>query len=50
VDEHEVGQRYQSVFGPGIGWHTCGFAGWLDERQRRITACLGSAAAGEGAG
>jgi hypothetical protein len=32
VLEHEVGQRYQSVFGSGIQWHTCGFEGWLAGR------------------
>lgn len=32
VDDHEVGQRYQSTFGPRIQWHTCGFANWLNER------------------
>lgn len=41
VDVHEVDQRYQSVFGPGIQWHTCGFAGWLDECASAITACNG---------
>ena len=45
VAEHEVGQRYQSVFGPGIEWHTCGFAGWLSERQKAFTTCMGAPAA-----
>lgn len=35
VDEHDVGQRYQSVFGQGIQWHTCGFEGWLKETAKR---------------
>jgi hypothetical protein len=34
VDRHEVGQRYQSIFGPGIQWHTCGFEGWLAQWSR----------------
>jgi hypothetical protein len=50
VDEHEVGQRYQSVFGPGIKWHTCGFSGWLDEQQRGITTCSQATVAGQVAG
>lgn len=37
--EHEVGQRYQSVFGPGIQWHTCGFEAWLNERKSGLAAC-----------
>jgi hypothetical protein len=31
VEEHEVGQRYQSIFGPGIKWLTCGFEGWAKQ-------------------
>lgn len=42
IAEHDVGQRYQSVFGAGIQWHTCGFAGWLDERAKGSTACTGA--------
>lgn len=30
VNEHEVGQRYQSIFGEGIDWHTSGFENWLN--------------------
>jgi hypothetical protein len=40
VLEHEVGQRYQSVFGSGIQWHTCGFEGWLAERAKGSATCL----------
>ena len=42
VNDHEVGQRYQSVFGAGIQWHTCGFAGWIAERQSGKWACGGA--------
>ena len=42
VDEHEVGQRYQSVFGRGIQWHTCGFEGWLKERGPGAVTCAGA--------
>ena len=45
VTEHEVGQRYQSVFGSGIQWHTCGLAGWLEEKSKGITSCMGVRAA-----
>jgi hypothetical protein len=41
VTDHEVGQRYQSVFGPGIQWHTCGFEHWVEERTNGITTCQG---------
>jgi hypothetical protein len=41
VEQHEVGQRYRSIFGYGIQWHTCGFAGWLDERAKGLTTCSG---------
>jgi hypothetical protein len=39
VEDHEVGQRYQSVFGPGIQWHTCGFSGWVQEQQLGQPRC-----------
>ena len=29
VELHEVGQRYESIFGRGIKWYTSGFEGWL---------------------
>jgi len=45
VTENEVGQRYQSVFGPGIQWHTCGFEGWLNERDRGFGSCTSIRAA-----
>lgn len=41
VMKNEVGQRYQSVFGPGIQWHTCGFEGWLDECEKGRSTCMG---------
>lgn len=37
--EHGVGQRCQSVFGPGIQWHACGFAGWLDKEETCCSGC-----------
>jgi len=42
VNEHEVGQRYQSIFGAGIQWHTCGFEGWLKERTAGMSLCAGA--------
>lgn len=42
VGEHDVGQRYESVFGPGIQWHTCGFKGWLDECAKGVAVCQGA--------
>src|SRR5262249_11502184 len=42
ASEHVVGKRYQSLFGPGIDWHTCGFAGWVDERGKGTAACGGT--------
>jgi hypothetical protein len=52
VADHEVGQRYQSVFGAGIQWHTCGFEGWLNECDRGVTTCMGvpARASGQSAG
>lgn len=41
VGDHEVGQRYRSVFGEGVQWHTCGFAGWLEERAKGMGVCGG---------
>jgi hypothetical protein len=40
IEVHEVGQRYQSVFGSGIQWHTCGFGKWLDEKTRGAQICV----------
>ena len=42
ADDHETGQRYQSVFGPGIQWHTCGFENWIGERENRVMFCKGA--------
>jgi hypothetical protein len=33
ASEHEVGRRYESVFGAGIQWYTCGFEGWLTLKE-----------------
>jgi hypothetical protein len=29
IEKHEVGQRYQAVFGRGIDWQPCGFVKWV---------------------
>ena len=29
LNEHPVGQRYRSIFGPGIEWRTSGFEGLI---------------------
>jgi hypothetical protein len=42
VEEHEVGQRYQSMFGQGLNWHTCGFEGWLTESAAKGSSCRGA--------
>ena len=34
LSEHPVGQRYRSVLGPNLDWHTVGFAGWLREQKQ----------------
>lgn len=39
LTEHDVGQRYQSIFGAGLQWHTCGFAGWLAEAAEGAGTC-----------
>lgn len=33
IDSHPTGQRFRSLFGPGLDWHTTGFQGWLDEQK-----------------
>lgn len=31
--QHPTGQRFRSLFGPGLDWHTTGFEGWLKEQK-----------------
>ncbi|MBI1281775.1 MAG: hypothetical protein GC179_26865 [Anaerolineaceae bacterium] len=33
VENHPTGQRFRSLFGDGLDWHTTGFGGWLDEQR-----------------
>jgi hypothetical protein len=33
IDGHPTGQRFSSLFGPGLDWHTTGFQGWLSEQR-----------------
>ena len=33
LGDHPVGQRYRSLFGPDLDWHTTGFEGWLKEQR-----------------
>jgi hypothetical protein len=42
AENHDVGQRYQSIFGSGIQWRTCGFSGWIDEQRNHSSNCLGA--------
>jgi hypothetical protein len=30
---HPTGQRFKSLFGPDLDWHTTGFEGWLSEQE-----------------
>jgi len=32
--KHPTGQRFQSLFGPDIDWHTTGFEGWLRGQKK----------------
>jgi hypothetical protein len=32
IEKHSTGQRFRSVLGPGLDWHTTGFEGWLKEQ------------------
>lgn len=34
LHNHPVGNRFRSLFGPDIDWHTTGFKGWLKEQKR----------------
>jgi hypothetical protein len=36
LGQHSAGQRFQSLFGPGLDWHTTGFEGWLKERDASV--------------
>jgi hypothetical protein len=33
LEQHPTGQRFRSLFGGGLDWHTTGFGGWLRERK-----------------
>ena len=34
LEEHPTGQRFRSLFGAGLDWHTTGFEGWLQEQEQ----------------
>lgn len=36
LEAHATGQRFRSLFGPGLDWHTTGFEGWLKEQGNTI--------------
>ncbi len=33
LERHDVGQRFRSLFGAGLDWHTTGFEGWLKQQE-----------------
>jgi hypothetical protein len=33
IEKHSTGQRFRTLFGAGLDWHTTGFSGWLKERE-----------------
>lgn len=33
LEQHPTGQRFRSLFGSGLDWHTTGFEGWLIEQK-----------------
>lgn len=33
LDRHPTGQRFRSLFGNGLDWHTTGFEGWLGAQE-----------------
>jgi hypothetical protein len=33
LEQHPTGQRFRSLFGPGLDWDTTGFGGWLREQK-----------------
>jgi hypothetical protein len=37
LEQHPTGQRFRSIFGAGLDWHTTGFAGWLKEQKTKVT-------------
>jgi hypothetical protein len=36
LEQHPTGQRFRSVLGPGLDWHTTGFEGWLSEQGNTV--------------
>ncbi|HYC93639.1 MAG TPA: hypothetical protein VEO54_30825 [Thermoanaerobaculia bacterium] len=40
LEEHPVGQRYRSLFGPDIEWSTKGFDGWLKQYAKKGRSIL----------
>lgn len=34
IEQHPTGQRFRSLFGSGLDWHTTGFEGWLNEHGK----------------
>ena len=36
LEQHPTGQRFRTLFGPGLDWHTTGFEGWLNENSNTI--------------
>ncbi len=32
IEQHPTGQRFRSLFGSDLDWHTIGFEGWLNEQ------------------
>lgn len=33
LEKHPTGQRFRSIFGPELDWHTTGFQGWLKDQE-----------------
>ncbi|HEY3568133.1 MAG TPA: hypothetical protein VGP73_09395 [Thermoanaerobaculia bacterium] len=33
LEQHPTGQRFRTLFGSGLDWHTTGFEGWLREQS-----------------
>jgi len=36
IEQHPTGQRFRSLFGSGLDWHTTGFEGWFNEQGSTI--------------
>lgn len=36
LEQHPTGQRFRTLFGPGLDWHTTGFEGWLNENNNNV--------------